>query len=199
MSGPERATVWVLAGAPGAGKSTVAELLLGRLHPVPAILDKDVLFAGFVGEVQASHRRPPGEREGPWYDVHVKAHEYGGMTAAAAQIRSAGCPVVLVGPFTSAIRSSQEWADWVNALGGEPVRLLWVAVSPRVLRDRIEQRGSVWDLGKLAEWERFVARMQPEVPPPVPHVAIPNDGSPEDLQVQVQVQVQVLVAELGGE
>ena len=195
MSGPERATVWVLAGAPGAGKSTVAELLLGRLYPVPAILDKDVLFAGFVGEVQASHGRPPGEREGLWYDVHVKAHEYGGMTAAAAQIRSAGCPVLLVGPFTAAIRSPQEWADWVNALGGEPVRLIWVGVEPGLLRDRIEQRGSAGDRGKLAEWERFVSRMQPAVPPPVPHVAIRNDGSPEDLQVQVQG----LVAELGGE
>jgi hypothetical protein len=128
-------------------------------------------------------------------DVHVKTHEYGGMTAAAAQIRSAGCPVLLVGPFTAAIRSPQEWADWVNALGGEPVRLIWVGVEPGLLRDRIEQRGSAGDRGKLAEWERFVSRMQPAVPPPVPHVAIRNDGSPEDLQVQVQV----LVAELGGE
>lgn len=194
MSGAERATVWVVAGAPGAGKSTVAELLLGRLHPVPAILDKDVLFAGFVGEVQASHGRPPGEREGPWYDVHVKAHEYGGMTAAAAQIRAAGCPVLLVGPFTSAIRSPQEWGQWVNALGGDPVRLIWVGVAPSVLRGRIERRGSAGDSGKLADWEQFVNRMQPDVPPPVPHVALRNDGAPEDLRSQILVHI----AEVGG-
>lgn len=180
-------TVWVVAGAPGAGKSTVADLLRQRLDPRAAILDKDTLFAGFVDEVRRAHGRPAGEREGPWYDAHVKVHEYDGMTAAAAQIRSSGCPVLLVAPFTTQIRDPSAWAAWVDRLGGEQVRLVWVGVDPDVLRERLTRRGSPLDSGKLAEWDRFVTRIRPDLPPPVPHVALDNGGSHDVLLGRVAV------------
>lgn len=166
------APVWVVAGAPGAGKSTVAEFLLEGLRPVPALLDKDVLFAGFVEEVQRAHGRSGGEREGVWYDTYVKVHEYAGMTAAAAQIRTAGAPVMLVGPFTREIRDRAQWESWVAGLGGDPVHLVWVSCPPEVLRHRLQARNRRWDDGKLASWSEFIARQQPDTPPPVPHIRV---------------------------
>lgn len=183
-------TVWVVAGAPGAGKSTVADALRQRLSPSPALLDKDTLFAGFVGEVRRAHGRSVGEREGPWYDAHIKIHEYDGMTAAAKQIRSSGCPVLLVAPFTTQIRDPSTWSAWVDRLGGEPVRLLWVGVDAAVLRDRLTTRGSPLDSGKLADWDGFVARIRPDVPPPVPHVELDNDGTREELLHRVAALAQ---------
>jgi predicted kinase len=188
MAGAAR--VWIVAGAPGAGKTTVGSLLLDALDPTPALLDKDTVYGGFVAATLAAGGRPPGEREGEWYDAHIKPHEYAGLTATAAEIRSHGCPVLLSGPFTGQIRSAARWAEWVAALGGDPVTLVYVQSDAATLRARLLARGSSRDTGKLEAFDAFIARMTPEVPPPVPHVLIDNrDSAALPLSEQVKATV----------
>jgi predicted kinase len=171
--------VWLVAGAPGAGKTTVAGLLAARLAPTPAVLDKDTMYASFVVATLAAAGRPFDEREGPWYDEHVKVHEYNGMADTARDVRGHGCPVVLVAPFTGQIRDPARWDEYVERLGGGDVRLVWVRLDPVTLRERIVGRGHDRDAAKLADFDTFTASTLPDVPPPVPHVEIDNrPGAP---------------------
>ncbi len=181
------APIWVVAGPPGGGKSTVADMLLSMLSPTPALLDKDTLYSRFVTAILTASDRLVGEREGPWYDEHIKVHEYAGLTDTAREISAKGCPVLLSAPFTHQIHDLAAWNEWVEQLGGEPVRLVWVKSDAETLKHNILERKSERDAMKLANFQEFIKYMQIDKEPVAPHITVDNRLSARDsLREQLQ-------------
>ena len=168
----------------------VADALLAAFREaglaVPALIDKDTVYGDFVAVTLAAAGRAPDEREGDWYDAHVKRYEYAGMTATAREISSRGCAVLLCAPFTEQIRVPQRWERWVDELGGGRVALVYVRSDAETLATRLAARASPRDGGKRTDFGAFVRRMQPDVSPPVPHYEIDNRLGAPDLSEQVR-------------
>lgn len=189
----KNADVWVVAGPVGAGKTTVAKILLSEINPAPALLDKDTMYGHFVSKMLSDAGRPDGEREGKWYDENIKIHEYEGMTDTAREIRSYGCVVLLSGPFTGRIHDEEAWSEWVEKLGGGNVRLVWVKSDRETLWQRLNFRNSKRDTQKIAKFDEFIDSMKVEMPPPFPHIVIDNRlSASKSLENQVLEALNVL-------
>jgi predicted kinase len=181
----------LVAGQPGAGKSTVGRALADRLGA--ALVDQDTVtgplvavVAGLVGVQDLDDPRLAG----PTRDARYEA-----IVAIAEENLGIGTPVVLVAPFTRERRDPEAWralAARLQAAGGRPL-LVWLQLAPETAIRRLRARGAARDLAKLADATSFLASLDPS-PPRGPHLSVNAEGSPDDV-VEYLVNALIELAE----
>jgi len=162
----------VVAGSAGAGKTSFAAALAGRLGA--AVLDLDATYARLV-----PHLRPDVDQ------ATRRAILYAALRDSAAPSLAAGTSVLLVAPWTTERRDPEAWAALASALAasGGVARLVWVSLDPSAVLARLRDRGLQRDAAKLAAPERWLDEARPDEPPAVDHLAV--DGArPADAEAR---------------
>ncbi len=161
--------VWIVAGAPGAGKSTVGREMAVR-HKC-ALLDIDTATERVVRAGLGLAGCDQDDRDSPKFKAAFRDAIYETLFDLAMEQHSS----IVVGPFTSELRDPQ-WLDKLKKrLQTASVEVVWVACSDATRRLRLQQRGTPRDRAKLENWEQHVAYCAADGPPKCRHMRLDND------------------------
>ena len=134
-----------MAGAAGAGKSTLGRALARELRAV--LLDLDtvtnaVLDGAAAPLLEGRHWNDPDLRD------TVRPARYRALREVAVDQRDSGLPVILVAPFTSELQGGAEWDALCAAVDAQPL-VVWIAAEPALLTARRAERAADRDAHAL--------------------------------------------------
>jgi predicted kinase len=166
-------TVVIVAGPPGAGKSTVAPRIARALGA--AWIDIDATFSPIVPLL------------GPHPREVVRAAIYESLIAAAEAALEAGVHVVVAAPFTRERRDPDAWERLEARLSarGAVAELVWLHAPSELLLERLATRGATRDADKLADPASWLREAEPEAPPLGPHIAVDATDTEEHAVAQI--------------
>ncbi len=173
---PSFPTLILIAGGPGAGKSTLGRAL-ARDIPQSVLIDKDTVATGWVDAMLEYLNEGVVDRDSAVYLTAVRPLEYAALMALAMENLRVGKWVIAVAPF------GQELADpaWRRALQeelravGAGLFIVWVQTDTVTAGFRMADRRASRDAWKLAHWEVFLERAQ--YAPPADGLVVVQNGA----------------------
>jgi DNA-binding transcriptional regulator YhcF (GntR family)/predicted kinase len=193
-SRPERPRVVLIGGYAGSGKSELARIL-ARLTGW-AVLDKDTITRPVVETALEVLGCSPHDRESEQYLTRVRPREYEALAAATLENVECGNSVVSTAPFLKEFRDLR-WIQRSTALldsHGADVSFVWIYCDAETMHGYIRHRSAARDAAKLADWPAYLAGVDLEFRPPVPHTLIDNSSSSIPLQTQAGAFLETLTA-----
>ncbi|MFD6072990.1 AAA family ATPase, partial [Amycolatopsis lurida] len=167
-------SVVVVGGFAGSGKSEFAKFLAATARW--ARLSKDTITRPVVEQLLIALGSDRHDRHSDLYLQKVRPCEYRALMDAAMENLDAGVSVVLDAPF---IRELSDDA-WMTRLQnncrarGATLSVVWVRCDVESLYDYLSYRGAARDDWKLSNWQDYIATIDPDFRPAVPHYLVDN-------------------------
>ena len=191
---PEVPRVLLVGGLPGSGKTELGRVL-ARLTGWP-MLDKDTLTRPVVEAALEILGRSPHDRESTDYLERVRPREYEALMSTAIENVDCGNSAILTAPYIREF-NDPAWITRTQALFEArkvQVFFAWIYCDADTMHTYMRQRGAARDASKLADWPAWLASIDVDFRPPVPHFLLNNSASSSPLQVQAQDLVQRLMS-----
>lgn len=178
--------VLLVGGYAGSGKTELGRCL-ARETGWP-MLDKDTLTRPVVEAALEILGQSPHDRESDTYLKRVRPREYESLIAALTENIECGNSAIVTAPFIREFADTG-WLNRVHALCRDKSAVLtvvWVYCDPETMHTYLRRRGAARDAAKLADWPGYLASIDVNFRPAVPHRLIDNSLSSEPLQDQAR-------------
>ncbi len=183
---PSTPHVVLIGGYAGSGKTELGRIL-ARETGWP-MLDKDTLTRPVVEVALEILGCSPHDRESATYLDVIRPREYEALMSAMTENVRCGTSAIVTAPF---IRELHDIA-WINRLTATcqdmsaTLSVVWVYCDATTMHTYIRHRGAARDTAKLENWNAYLATIDLEFLPPVPHTVINNSASVVPLQTQAK-------------
>jgi DNA-binding transcriptional regulator YhcF (GntR family) len=183
---PARPNIILIGGYAGSGKSELGRILV-RETGWP-LIDKDTITRPVVEAALEMIGHASSDRESDSYLNLIRPREYEALAATTVENAECGNSAIVTAPFI------REFADlaWISrtqatyrALNASTT-LVWVYCDADTMHTYLRHRGAARDAGKLSDWQGYLAGINIDFRPGVPHIVIDNSASSPPLHQQAK-------------
>lgn len=176
--------VILIGGYAGSGKTELGRVL-ARQTGWP-MFDKDTTTRPVVEAALEILGLSPHDRESETYLEVIRPREYEALAAAALENVGCGNSVIVTAPFIREFNDSawisRTTASYANLEAA--VTYVWLYCDPESMHTYIRRRGAARDAFKLSNWPAYLAAIDVDFRPSVPHLVVDNCASSAPLQAQ---------------
>lgn len=183
---PTAPHVILIGGYAGSGKTELGRIL-ARETGWP-LLDKDTLTRPVVEAALEILGQSPHDRESETYLTRVRPREYEALDAATAENVDCGNSAIVTAPFLREF-NDPAWIERTQAAyeaKNSVTTFVWVYCDAETMNTYIRRRGAARDAAKLRDWPGYLASINLDFRPPVPHVLIDNCATGAPLRTQAK-------------